>query len=331
MPELVTSDEQDCGTLRPAQAAGNAYFAEEDDTASQFPVAQTIAGPADTCQKIEPLQERTQAFSLSVKCSVLESLQQLHFAVLGRPVDMGSPPQEAIGSALNKAVQAASQTQMVPAPFWFYQIGLKESVWRLSEAQFWPSLAKNGALVYASLEPWPPTQPPTIPYVETQAVDLSQVKLPKVSDALSQKQQDQAGGLAVKHAELWAVGNATGQTNVVTHQINTADAQCGPARHSIAQEQAIEKYIEEIRAADIIVKSKSSWGSCVVLVPKKMEASECASITGLSLQSLRRGLVYPLQKPQRCRTELSTSTSCISSQNSGRLQRSPLTDTTQPL
>lgn len=84
-----------------------------------------------------------------------------------------------------------------------------------------------------------------------------------VSDDRTEKQQVQGLGLATKVAHLWATGNAAGRTNVVTHRINTADApsiKCRPARHSAAQEQAIEKYIEEMKAADVIVKSKSLLG-----------------------------------------------------------------------
>lgn len=37
-----------------------------------------------------------------------------------------------------------------------------------------------------------------------------------------------------------------------------------PARHAEAQEKAIERNIEEKRAADVIIKSKGSWGSHTV-------------------------------------------------------------------
>lgn len=62
-----------------------------------------------------------------------------------------------------------------------------------------------GIGVCISWSPWPTVQPPTVPYFKIMwkmAVDLSQVKLPQVSEALTHEQQDQDSGLATKHAEL---------------------------------------------------------------------------------------------------------------------------------
>ena len=146
--------------------------------------------------------------------------------------------------------------------------------------------------------PWPPTQPPTVTYVEPKAVDANELKLPKIGGNLTDPQQAQAHDLANKHADLWATGSATGRTNVVTHRVDTADAQpikCRPARHSAAQEQAIEKYIEHMIAADVIVKSKSAWGSRIVLVPKK-DGGERMCIDYRPVNAVTQKDVYPLPR-----------------------------------
>lgn len=79
-------------------------------------------------------------------------------------------------------------------------------------------------------------------YMGIKAADPRQVKLPEVSEALTH--EDQASGLATKHAELRGFDNTTGQSNMVTQCINTADARfikCRPARHSAAREEVIER------------------------------------------------------------------------------------------
>ena len=152
--------------------------------------------------------------------------------------------------------------------------------------------------------PWPPTQPPTVPYVEPKAVDVDEVELPKIGENLTEVQQAQAHDLANKHADLWATGSATGRTNVVTHRVDTADAQpikCRPARHSAAQEQAIEKYIEDMIAADVIVKSKSAWGSRIVLVPKK-DGGERMCIDYRPVNAVTQKTSTPCQGHLKCWT-----------------------------
>lgn len=129
------------------------------------------------------------------------------------------PPHEAIGSALNKAstgykTDPDHTSALLVLPNW-------------PEAGWWSHLTRSGLYhcvgyypagsniflnsgarvasehgtvlaiigktwgtgVCIPWSPWPPTQPPTVPYVESTAVDLSKVKLPKVSEALTQEQQ----------------------------------------------------------------------------------------------------------------------------------------------
>ena len=145
---------------------------------------------------------------------------------------------------------------------------------------------------------WPPTQPPTIPYVEPKSVDPSQVPLPAVSDKLSQQEHAEAQHLARRHIELWAMDSATGRTNLVTHRINTGDAapiKCRPSRHSPAQQGVIEEAIDIMEAAGTIVKSKSSWGSHVVLVPKK-DGGERFCIDFRPVNEVTQKDVYPLPR-----------------------------------
>ena len=149
--------------------------------------------------------------------------------------------------------------------------------------------------------PWgprPPTQPAKIPYVKPKPVALNELKLPKVSGRLTQEQQAQANGSVMKHAELWAAGKATSRTNVVTHKIDTGDAQptkCRPARHPAVQEEAVSKYSDDMLEAGVIIKSRNAWGSRIVMVPKK-DGTKQMCIDYRPINAVTQKDVYPLPR-----------------------------------
>ena len=120
--------------------------------------------------------------------------------------------------------------------------------------------------------PWPPTQPPTVAWVRPPTSYPAVGDMPTMGADLDDNQRHDIERFVHDFADVWAYGNSTGRTNVVTHRIDTGSAapiNQRPHRQSAKEAQILREEIQTMKAAGIIVESRSSWASPPVMVPKK--------------------------------------------------------------
>ena len=72
--------------------------------------------------------------------------------------------------------------------------------------------------------PWPPTQPPTIVNAPPQLVNTADMVQHTFDEALTQLEKSGLQALLEVYADCFATGTTTGRTNVVTHHIDTGNA-----------------------------------------------------------------------------------------------------------
>ena len=144
--------------------------------------------------------------------------------------------------------------------------------------------------------PWPPTQPPTVAWVNPPTSYPAVRDMPTMGADLDDNQRHDIEQFVQDFADVWAYDNSTGRTNVVTHWIDTGSAapiNQRPHRQSAKEAQILREEIQTMKAAGIIVESRSSWASPSVMVPKKDGSVRvCIDYRALNNVSVRD--VFPL-------------------------------------
>ena len=106
--------------------------------------------------------------------------------------------------------------------------------------------------------PWPPTQTPTIAWIRPSTSYPAVRDMPSMSADLDDNQRLDIEQFVNDFADVWAYGNSTGRTNIVTHRIDTgstAPINQRPHRHSAREAQTLREEIQTMKAAGIIVES----------------------------------------------------------------------------
>lgn len=146
--------------------------------------------------------------------------------------------------------------------------------------------------------PWPPTQSPTVPATQSPADTPVISTMPIMNPELSEQQRAEVEQLIQQYPDIWANGNATGRTNLVTHRIDTSAAAPiyqRPHRLSPHEAQILREEVQSMKRAGTIVESKSSWASPPVMVPKK-DGSVRVCIDYRALNNVTVKDVYPLPR-----------------------------------
>ena len=91
---------------------------------------------------------------------------------------------------------------------------------------------------------------------------------------LTPAEQAKARALLIKHQEVFSKGKMDiGRTGIVQHEIplhsEARPLKQRPYRHGPAQEEEIERQVQELKAHGLVKEGHGAWSSPVVLVKKK--------------------------------------------------------------
>ena len=126
---------------------------------------------------------------------------------------------------------------------------------------------------------------------------------------LDPQQVKQLHALLYKYQDRFAPNpKSPGTTDRVAHDIETGEAKpikCAPARASPAQQEIIQKAIDEMLDAKVVQPSRSPWASRVVLVTKKDGTPRfCVDYRQLNLVTVKDS--YPLPHQQDVMDNMNT-------------------------
>lgn len=146
--------------------------------------------------------------------------------------------------------------------------------------------------------PSPPTRLPTIVNAPATPVDPEEMAQHTLSEELVEAQQLQITALLTEYEDIFAAGDTTGRTNIVTHQIETGEAapiKQRPHRMTAEGHQQIREAVQKMLEARQVQPSDSSWGANPVIVKKK-DGTARVCIDYRALNEVTRKDCYPLPR-----------------------------------